>query len=82
MSVDSLKALANRRGAALRKQNEELESLKTALAVEREAKERALERAETLAGELDALRLQVRLPDADDDQPSEQQEWLDFDRDC
>lgn len=62
MAIEGLKKLAERRGAALRKQNEEIESLKTALAVEREAKERALERELALAAELELLRAQMGLP--------------------
>lgn len=50
MSVESLKALANRRGAALRKQNEEIQSLKTQVDVLRAQIER-LEAARSAAEE-------------------------------
>lgn len=81
MTVAALKGIAARRAFALRKKEEEIVSLKEALAVETAAKERALDRASVLESKLQEIRSRVGFPD-DDGQPSEEQEWLDFDRDC
>lgn len=78
--LQTLKALCNRQAVALRRREEEIDSLKRLVAVQQEATQRALCRAER--AELALERLQTGAGDVDDDQPDEMTEWRDYDPDC